>query len=67
MQFCTKCGEGVEPGDKFCLNCGSPIREEVANSAQSEPLVSEASSRVQSAPSTSTPVGTVRGPRFLSH
>ncbi len=24
--FCTQCGQSVEPGDKFCWDCGAPIK-----------------------------------------
>lgn len=23
--FCTKCGKPIQPGDRFCLNCGTPV------------------------------------------
>lgn len=29
MAFCTQCGYKVEDGDKFCLNCGAPVRQPV--------------------------------------
>jgi len=27
MSFCNKCGYKLDPGDKFCFECGSPVRE----------------------------------------
>lgn len=26
--YCTRCGRQLEPGTKFCPNCGEPVREE---------------------------------------
>jgi len=31
--FCTQCGQGVEPEDKFCWNCGVPIARKQPGSA----------------------------------
>ena len=30
MAFCGKCGTQVEPGERFCPNCGAPIEAEQA-------------------------------------
>ncbi len=29
QQFCTKCGERLEPGAKFCTKCGETIKEPI--------------------------------------
>lgn len=26
--YCTRCGKELEPGTKFCPNCGEPVRPE---------------------------------------
>ncbi|MGB3713884.1 MAG: zinc ribbon domain-containing protein [Candidatus Promineifilaceae bacterium] len=25
-KFCPKCGQGTDPGDKFCVNCGTELK-----------------------------------------
>ena len=27
MSFCEICGKKLEPGDRFCPNCGHPVSE----------------------------------------
>lgn len=38
--FCTKCGEEIAPGTKFCTRCGTPV-EEQQQSAIGVPSVEE--------------------------
>lgn len=35
--FCTKCGNEIKPGNKFCVKCGTPVRVPEASAAQGEP------------------------------
>ncbi|MBN2336810.1 zinc ribbon domain-containing protein, partial [Candidatus Bathyarchaeota archaeon] len=27
MPFCTNCGAKADPGERFCANCGSPLKQ----------------------------------------
>lgn len=27
MRYCTKCGSGIDDGQKFCVSCGQPVHE----------------------------------------
>src|SRR5688572_20421870 len=31
-QFCTNCGTKLEPGDVFCMSCGTPVDDEASTS-----------------------------------
>ena len=31
--FCTKCGNPLHDGDKFCAHCGAKVREDIAREA----------------------------------
>lgn len=33
MAYCTKCGSELRDGDKFCYQCGAPVREESKDAA----------------------------------
>lgn len=34
MNYCNKCGDPVEPGEKFCNKCGNPLQNGVGNPTQ---------------------------------
>ena len=34
MNFCTKCGEPLNPGDKVCTNCGAAVRPSMQSAGQ---------------------------------
>jgi hypothetical protein len=35
-QFCTRCGESLDPDDRFCAECGAPVRAVVVAPGTSE-------------------------------
>ena len=34
---CRRCGKEVEPGDRFCRSCGTPVRREESKSGEKQP------------------------------
>ena len=38
--FCEKCGKAVEPGEKFCYNCGAALTVEPVQTQQQSPATS---------------------------
>lgn len=36
LKFCSQCGKGVSPDDRFCSACGRKLEEEVSNRIQTE-------------------------------
>ena len=34
---CRRCGNEVEPGDRFCRSCGTPVRREESKSGEKQP------------------------------
>jgi len=37
MNFCSKCGQALEPGDQFCQECGTPIGSKAEESLRAGP------------------------------
>ena len=29
--FCIKCGAEIQPGSRFCMKCGNPVKTETVN------------------------------------
>ena len=53
--FCTKCGKESHDGDKFCWNCGTPLRTEEPPSAEETEEVTEAvEDSIETAPAEAT-------------
>lgn len=38
MTFCTNCGQYVEEKDKYCENCGVPLKKPIADGVNDEEL-----------------------------
>lgn len=34
---CRRCGKEIEPGDRFCRACGTPVRKEEAKPGEKQP------------------------------
>ena len=37
MEYCTRCGEAIQPGKSFCTRCGDPVRPPAERAAQPDP------------------------------
>lgn len=65
MNFCTKCGNGLEPGLKFCTRCGALVEaspQPAAPDGASQPATPETSS--QSATVTAPPAASSKSSRL---
>lgn len=41
MNFCPNCGAGLEPGQRFCHNCGERLAQPAASELPKEPVYTE--------------------------